>query len=632
MFTDMVGYTTLGQRDESLSLALVEEQRKLVRPILARHNGREVKTMGDAFLVEFSSALDAVRCAYDVQRATREFNISLPSEKRIHLRVGVHLGDIVETQGDISGDAVNVASRVEPLAEDGGVCLTQQVYDHINNKFELPLVSIGTKSLKNVSSPIEVYKLTMPWEQRLGTSGVLDKRRVAVIPLTNMISEPSEEYFADGMTEELISAIAKVRELDVISRTSVMQYKNKAKNMAEIGRELNVGTLLEGSVRKAGNRVRIAVQLIDANSDKHLWAENYDRTLEDVFSIQSEIAQSVASVLKVTLLESDRKRLEKAPTKDPEAHALYLKGRFHGLRMTEEELKEAARFYQMAIDKDPMYALAYASLAEATMSSGFTEMAPPVESTQRGLEFARRSLVLDPSLPEAHAAIGLAFLNQWDFRAAEAEYDRAIELGPNSARSLKARANILMYAKRFDECERLARRALELDPLSPEMLQDVGTTLLYLGHLDDAIALFRKVLEIDPEAAFARDNIGVAYVHNGMLDEGIESIRASIRMSKGFEPGRVSDLGYALGRAGRFDELRDLLAETLELHEKNHYGAYALVSIYASLGEKDKAFEWLEKGFEEHDVILPAIVWDFSFESLRSDPRMKAMIIRLGLG
>jgi adenylate cyclase len=239
MFTDMVGYTALGQRDEPLSLALAAEAKKLLRPIFQRHNGREVKTMGDGFLVEFASVLDAVKCAYDVQRATREFNISLPSEKKIRLRVGVHLGDVVDSQGDISGDAVNVASRIEPLAEDGGVCLTRQVYDHVQNKFELPLASIGSKSLKNVSAPLEVYKMVMPWnDERATPSAQPDKRRIAVLPLANISPDSKDEYFADGMTEELISTISNMSELSVISRTSVMSYKGTKKKIREIGQEL----------------------------------------------------------------------------------------------------------------------------------------------------------------------------------------------------------------------------------------------------------------------------------------------------------------------------------------------------------------------------------------------------------
>jgi adenylate cyclase len=447
-----------------------------------------------------------------------------------------------------------------------------------------------------------------------------------------MSPDPNDEYFADGMTEEVISAISKVRELDVISRTSVMQYKNKSKNVSDIGRELKVGTLLEGSVRKAGNQVRVAVQLINANSDKHLWADNYDRTFENVFSIQSDIAQSVASVLKVTLLEGDRKRLEKIPTKDAEAHALYLKGRAHELRITPEDLKEAARLYQKAIEKDPQYALAYAWLSVATSDLGFHEVAPTVESFKKGEEFARRALALDPSLPEAHLALALALYNQWDFRGAEAEVDQAHELGPNSAMALVYKSGLTRLRGRFDEAARLARRALELDPLSPETLNEVATALLYSRQPDEAIALYKKVMEIDPEAAFARGNIGVAYVQKGMIEEGLASIRESIRMEGSFRPGMASDLAYALGKAGRSDELRALLAEALAWHEKNNRGAQAVVSIYASLGEKDKAFEWLEKAYVEHSGYFPSMLTeDYSFESLRTDPRMEGMKRRLGL-
>jgi adenylate cyclase len=205
MFTDLVGYTALGQRNESLSLALVDEQRKLIRPILNRHNGREVKTIGDAFLVEFSSALEATRCAYDIQRAIKEFNISLPEERRVHLRIGVHLGDVLDSEGDVSGDAVNVASRIKDLADDGDVCLTRQVYDHVQNKFELPLKSLGPRSLRNVNTPVEVYRMQMPWgEKRVGQPAELDKKRIAVLPFANMSPDPADEYFADGLTEELI--------------------------------------------------------------------------------------------------------------------------------------------------------------------------------------------------------------------------------------------------------------------------------------------------------------------------------------------------------------------------------------------------------------------------------------------
>jgi len=227
MFTDIVGFTALSQSNESLALSVLDEQRELLRPMFNKHGGREVKTIGDAFLVDFPSALSAVRCAYEIQKTTREFNSSIPEERRVLLRIGVHLGDVVESQSDISGDAVNLASRIESLADSGGVCLTRQVYDQVQNKFEPPLRSLGAKSLKNLRTPLEVFKIVMPWEGAITEETVeLDRHRVAVLPLKNMSPDPNDEYFADGMTEELITALSGLRELTVIARTSVMQYKN----------------------------------------------------------------------------------------------------------------------------------------------------------------------------------------------------------------------------------------------------------------------------------------------------------------------------------------------------------------------------------------------------------------------
>ena len=383
MFTDMVGYTSLGQRDESLSLALVGEQRKLLRPILARHNGREVKTIGDAFLIEFSSALDAVRCAYDIQRATREFNISLPSEKRIHLRVGVHLGDVVESLGDISGDAVNVASRIEPLAEDGGVCLSRQVYDHVHNKFELPLASLGIKELKNVDTPIEVYRMNMPWEgEKTVQSAQLDSNRIAVLPFVNMSPDPNDEFFADGLTEELITRLYEVKGLEVIARTSVMNYKKKEQNITQIGRELNVGTVIEGSIRKAGNRIRVAAQLIDTNTLGHLWASTYDRNLDDIFAIQTDIAMKVAGSAHAAI-KGTAAGVQAPETTDIEAYTDFLRGNQLLHSAASESWKDAVRFFENAVARDQSFARAYVGLAQCYQLLGNNGLLPFAEGVSK---------------------------------------------------------------------------------------------------------------------------------------------------------------------------------------------------------------------------------------------------------
>lgn len=630
MFTDMVGYTALGQKNESLSLALVEEQRNLLRPIFSRHNGREIKTMGDAFLVELPSALDAVRCAYDVQRATREFNISVPDEQKLHLRVGVHLGDVVESQGDISGDAVNVASRIEPLAEDGGVCLTRQVYDHAQSKFELPLKSLGTKVLKNVSVPIEVYKMVMPWdEQKAVQSMQLDKRRrIAVLPFTNISPDPNDEYFADGLTEEMIASLSQLPELQVIARTSVMNYKGGSKHVSTIGDDLKVGSVLEGSVRKSGKKIRITVQLIDVASEAHVWSNSYDRELDDIFAIQSDVAKQVAEALQVRLLSADMRRLEKLPTSNIEAYTLYLKGRFYSDRVTEEGFRTAIGYYEQAIANDSDFALAYAGLAFSFTQLGFFGMLPSREAGAKARTYAENALKIDDSLAEAHLAMGRIIRNyDWDFAAAGREYKRAIELNPNLAEAYGVNAILMAFNRRFDEAIGEVKRALELDPLSGLTSGFAGTIFLYSGRYDDAIEQFKKNLEIDPDAAYARGNLGLAYVQKGMFDVGIQEMQKVATVKN---PSSQSDLAYAYAKAGRFEELKKLLNELLDEADRNHELAVAVASAYANLGDRDRAFEWLERAYTGHIAYLTSANSDFVFDSIRSDPRFQALMKKVG--
>src|SRR6266571_5899144 len=407
MFTDLVGYTALGQRSESLALSVADDQRRLLRPIFKRYAGREVKTMGDAFLVEFSSALNAVKCACEIQKAAREFNSSLDEERRVHLRVGVHLGDIVESEGDISGDSVNVASRIESLADDGGVCITRQVYDQVQNKFELPLESLGARMLKNVKTPLEVYKIVMPWAQEKTVPATLDKRRIAILPFANISANPADEYFADGMTEELIATMSRIGGLKVIARTSVMGYKGGQKKIGEVAKELEVGSILEGSVRKAGDRLRITVQLIDSLTSEHMWAESYARELKDVFAIQSEISKTVAEELKVQLLSQERAMIERKQTVNPEAYALYLKGRYYWNERTREDIDKAIKYFEHAIRIDPQFAPSYSGLADCySIITDYFWMAPH-RTSKVARDFSVKALELDNDLAEAHASLAL---------------------------------------------------------------------------------------------------------------------------------------------------------------------------------------------------------------------------------
>lgn len=631
MFTDMVGYTAMGQRNEFLSLAMVDEQRKLIRPILERHHGREIKTIGDAFMVEFASSLNAVRCAYDIQRSAREFNISQSEEHRIHLRVGIHLGDVIENQGDISGDAVNIASRIEALAGDGGVCLTRQIYDQVQNKVELRLESLGPKKLKNVINEIELFKMVLPWEDDGLTELVqLDRKRVAVLPFTNMSPDPADVYFADGMTEELITSLSGVNGLSVIARTSVMKYKEGTKGASEVAKELNVGTLVEGSVRKAGDRLRITVQMIDGRTESHAWAKNYDKKLDDVFAIQSDVAKQVADALEVKLLSEDKKKLEKTPTSNIEAYTLYLKGLYYFNESFGESmnLREALLHFEEAIANDSKFAQAYAMLAYCYSQLAFFGMLQSKDAGEKAKKYVERALELDDTLAEAHVVMGRVYRNYlWDFPAAEKEFAIAVELSPSNAEALGNEAVMKAFNRRVDEALLEISRALELDPISGRGSSYAGTVYLYTGRYDDAVTQFSRYLELDPQSTYAKGNLGLAHIQRGMVELGLKEMMESSSIKY---PASQSDLTFALAKAGRVEELRALLDRLLDEVGRNSEFMVAVAAAYANLGNADESIKWLQEAYDQRIGYLVAVNSDFVFDVIRTDPRFQTLMKRIG--
>jgi len=602
MFTDVVGYTLLGQKNESLSLSLLEEQRRLVREILNRHNGREVKTIGDGFLIEFPSALDAVRCAYDIQGKTWEHNVPLPEEKRVHLRIGIHLGDVVESEGDISGDAVNVASRIGPFAENGGISLSRQVYDQVQNKFELPLVTLGAKTLKNVATPVELYKVTLPWQQdRTPSSTQLDKKRIAVLPFANISPNPSDEYFSDGMTEELIATLSRIKSLGVIARTSIIRYKGLTKPVVEIGRELNVGTVLEGSVRVAGKKLRITAQLIDAGTEEHLWSETYDRNLEDAFAIQTDIAKRITKALRVRVLQSETLRLEKKAIRVPDSYALYLKGRHSLNTRTEKGLKDAIQQFENSTKRDPKFALAYTGLADAyaILASYSLEYVPPQEGFPKAKTAAEKALSLDDHLAEAHASLGLVkFYYEWDWNGAEAEFKKALELNPGYAQAHQYYADFVKSFGRFDEALEEMRKALVLDPLSYSINTGIGHVLYLSRQYDLAIDQYRKVVESDPSFIPARLWFGRPYLQKGMFEEAIEQVEEAVKLSHETTVS-LATLAQAFAAAGRIADAKKMLDKLLTRGTEQYVPSYWIALVYTSMGNKDDAMKYLERAFLE---------------------------------
>jgi adenylate cyclase len=632
MFTDMVGYTALAQTDEANAIAVLDSHNRLLRPVFPRFRGREVKTIGDSFLVEFDSALDATRCALEIQRLLHEYNASTPEPQRIRIRIGIHVGDVIETKGDLLGDAVNIASRIQPTAEPEGICITQQVYDQVRNKIDRPMAKLPGREFKNLSIPVSVFKIVQPWEGQPTANRAASpaaSRRLAVLPLSNISPDPSDEYFADGMTEELISTVSKVPGLLVISRTSVMQYKKHPKRVEEIGRELKAGTIIEGSVRKAGDRVRIAVQLIDVATDNHLWAETFERKLENVFSIQTEIAEKVATTLRIRLEDEVKGELAKVAVPDPWAHVFYLKGRFHAARMTAEELRIALGYFGEAVRRDPTYALAYAAMSEVYGWIDWAEIDPDFDASAKQEECAKKSLELDDSLPEAHIEGGRSLFRRWDLDGCLKEIQKALEINPSLSVGHIHAATVYTTMGEREKAIDEARKALELDPLSLATMQDAASVHLYCGQPGIGADLFQKVVRQEPGSAFALDNLGLCEVRQGLGAEGLAHIRKAIELSETFDPEQQVDLAYALTKCGREAEARVLVSQLIDYHEKHRRGAAAVAEAYATVGDREMALEWLDIAYQEHSTYLITARTAFGFEELRSDPRFQEFLEKL---
>ncbi|MHB8566719.1 MAG: adenylate/guanylate cyclase domain-containing protein [Nitrososphaerales archaeon] len=639
MFTDIVGYTTLAQKNESLAMQILLEGRKVLRAAFAEHGGTEIKTIGDAFLVEFSSALEAVRCAVAIQSAMRGRNVASTTGESIQVRIGIHAGDVIHSENDIYGDAVNLASRIEPLADPGGICISDQVYRDVHNKLTNPLVSLGQVQLKNVELPMEIFKVIVtPWEDRSAYSplakthhsALFDKRRIAVLPMTNMSGE-SDEYFSDGMTEELISTVCMISGLRVISRTSVMNYKNTTKKIPEIGIELQAGSILEGSVRRAGNSVRITVQLIDVESDEHVWSRTYDRSLEDVFAIQSDIAEQVSEALKVSLLTIEKQLIEKKPTTDKDAHDLYLKGRYHWHKGTEEELRSAIQNFERSIEIDPNYALAYVGIADCYNALCEEGCLDAKETYLKMEPLVRRALELDDKLPEAHATMALLLQDyQWNWEAAEKGFRRAIELNPNWSDVCHSYAVHLATRGRFVQAITEIKRAEELDPYSIGIRNCAAATYRFSRNYESAIEECKTMLEIDPNFVPAITKLGMTYLQKSMFDEGVKEIEKAVELSHGGVRSK-SYLAYAYGMVGRKDDARAIVSELELSSAKQYVSPFNLAIAYAGLKDKEATIKWLLKAYDQHTSTVSIIKIDPAFDFLRSDPRFIDLQRNIGL-
>jgi adenylate cyclase len=626
MFTDIVGFTAMSQQDEKQALEVLESHNTLLRLIFAKHGGTEIKTIGDSFLVEFASALAATDCAIEIQRKLAEVEDMKGSPLKV--RIGLHLGDVTRRGGDIFGDAVNIASRIQPLAEPGGICISAQVFDQVRNKISRPLLKLAPAELKNVRFPIDVYRIVMPREDSSMPSTYQEtprSRRIAVLPLTNMSPDPTDEYFADGMTDEIISALSKIEEAEVISRTSVMQYKKAAKPIKEVSRELDVGTVLEGSVRKSGNMLRITVQMIDAVRDRHMWAESYDRELQDVFSIQTDIARRVADALQARMPSSGLSMVE--PTKDVEAYTMYLRAMQLHHENTEVSLREAVALFEKAISRDPGFVRAYAGLAHALcgLTVGYEDYTAFVEKAEQA---ARKGLELEPDSAEALVAMAYVhtFMDKFDEVTSEAE--KAIQINPNLAEAYRSLGWIYSSMGKLDAGVRDLQKAYKLDPLSFRPGSEVSLVFQLAGREREALEFLERLRDLYPR----NHRVYARWAEFYMLKR--DFVKAQEMASKGLQisPRDVdllTDQGLLYALTNRKKKAGQILQD-IETNVTEAARLQGQVFIHAALGKLDEAFKALQRLAEIH--AWPPLIKSLPvFDELRKDPRFAEFCLSVGL-
>jgi adenylate cyclase len=598
---DVKGYSRLMGEDEEATIRTLTAYREVLSTLIQVHHGRVVDSPGDNLLAEFASVVDAVRSAVEIQQALKTKNAELPSNRQMEFRIGINLGDVVVEGERIYGDGVNIAARLESLAEPGGICLSGTVYEHVENKLALTYEYLGEQTVKNIARPVRVFQVVMdeaaaalaeqgvlrqaqherlaeepavgaglalPKKRRLGTShrawvvvaGLVliagavvtmrylsrpllspqpsalnpeaapaalplpDKPSIVVLPFDNMSKDPEQDYFSTGITEVLTSDLSRISSLFVIARNTAFTYKGKATNVQEIGKELGVRYVLEGSVQKASNQVRITAQLLDATTGGHLWTERFDRPFTDIFALQDEIVRKIATTLKLQLTLQEQGVIVRKHTDNLEAYDYYLRGVEYGMRTTKETNAQARQMYEQALALDPQYAEACARLSGTHLQEWVWHWSADPQTLERALALAQQALALDDSLPRAHSLLGMVYAQQQQYAQALAEGGRAIALDPNYADSYVWQAEVLNFAGRPEEALRMVEQAMRLNPRYPPLYSfELGWAYALTGRYAEAIAPLKEVISRSPNHLTAYLWLATSYVSQWAFQQSADA-------------------------------------------------------------------------------------------------------------
>ncbi|MDR8393714.1 tetratricopeptide repeat protein [Aliifodinibius sp. S!AR15-10] len=634
MFADMVGYTALMQQDEEEAVKKRDRQREILEDAILENQGRVIQYYGDGTLSIFGSAIRSVECAIAIQKKLNSSSEDIP------LRIGLHVGDIVYDDEGAYGDAVNLSARIQALAIPGSILVSDRLHDELKNHPNIQTKYLGTHQLKNISRQVAIYAisnkgLAVPSldEIKSKTGGVI--RSVAVLPFVNMSADPENEYFSDGITEEIINALTRVKGLDITSRTSAFVFKGMNKDVRQIGHDLSVRYVLEGSVRKAGNRVRITAQLIDTEDGFHIWSEVFDRDLEDIFKVQDEISRKIAAKLKEDFSDADVgiKQLVDPSTESVQAYNHFLKGNYYLHKWTPESALKAIEQYTKATDYCEEYAEAYAGIANCYSYLGAIGRLSPQKAYSKAESAAQKSIKLNNRLADSH--IALAFVRlfyYWDFKGAKNSFRKAMAIDSDSALVKQSYSIYLRIMGKNKAAIRLLKEAQHKDPLSLTINCDLARTYYNAGHLEKALKQFNKVLDLDGNFRAALEGKGWVYVEMGKFEEALAVFQQYQHMV-GSETKGFHQLGYLHGVLGETAKAQEYLQrlQKRELAEPDVSLAMDFAIIYLGMGDYDKVFEYLQKAVEEH---LGGILFIKSipfWEPIRSDQRYQELLQKVGM-
>jgi TolB-like protein/class 3 adenylate cyclase/Tfp pilus assembly protein PilF len=668
LHADVVGFSRLMAEDEDTTVRLVTTYREEVELLVHQHRGVLADFTGDNFLAEFGSAVAAVQCAIETQKVRHARNELQPPERRMEFRMGVHLGEVRVEGERLCGTGVNVAARLQALAEPGGLCISGEVQGQVEGKLVFEFEDLGEQEVKNIPEPVHVYRVkveaqvapetsqsptrrtvlaaglvvllaalaVLAWrtftvlpEEPVAAAISTPIRSIAVLPLENLSGDPEQEYFADGMTDAMILDLTRIRALRVTSFTSAKRYRKSDKSLPEIAQELNVDGIIEGTVMRAGGRVRITVQLIDARDDRNIWADRYDRDLSDVLGLQSDVALQVADQIRLELTPQEVAGFEDRPVVNPEAHDAYLRGMLH-LAEAEPGALQAIDYFEQAIERDPEHALAYAGIARAylVLSWGYGSF-PSKEAMPKMRAAAEKALALDESLGSAHSALGLVrWAYDWEWEQGEAKLRQGLELSPNDPWALQVYGYYLVAVGRYDAAVRLSARSIEVEPLNLFWRAMHPGLLILARDYERAVEGCLQVLEIEPDYLFAHVCLRVGYELLGREEEAHREFVRVFRLA-GQDEEWLREFERAYQEAGSEGASRYILASQTERAKTQYADAFTIALRYATLGEADSAFEWLERAYQERHSQLVYLAVTPEADHLRSDPRFDDVLRRI---